>query len=106
MATETPAPVEFSSYAEMLSALAEKFPAGGHLSLRLDNGWNDEPDYLFVEQVVIEGVDDDLMPEEMLGQDLYEKVDSTVNRLVEEDALPDYARGAKYHDIEWAATKG
>lgn len=103
MAPDSPAPIEFSTYTEMMDALAEKFPAGGTLHLRLDNGWNDAPDYLFMEQVVIEGEDDYDFPEEMLGQDLYEKVDSTVNRLVVEDTLPDYTRGQKYHDLTWKA---
>lgn len=103
--SSTPAIIEFSSYPEMMEALAEKFPAGGHISLRYDNGWNDEPGYLFMEQVCPEDREDlwEVLPEEALGQDFYEKVDSTVNRLVEEDALPGYSEGEKYHDLTWKA---
>lgn len=105
MAPDSPAPIEFATHAEMMAALSEQFPEGGHISLRLENGWNDEPDYLYMEQVCPEGREAlwEVLSEEALGEDLYEKVDSTVNRLVEEDTLPGYTRGEKYHDLTWKA---
>jgi hypothetical protein len=109
MATDTPAEInEFASFSEMVEALAEKFPGGGDIQMRLDNGWNDEPAYLFIEQVC-PTEDEDLWHEDgedVLGQDLYEKVDSTVNGLMAENALPGYASGEKFFAIEWKPATG
>lgn len=104
--TSASAPIEFATYAEMMAALSETFPAGGTINLRLENGWNDEPDYLYMEQACPEGREDlwEVLPEEALGEDLYEKVDSTVNRLVEENTLPGYTAGEKFHDLTWKAS--
>lgn len=97
---------EFASFSEMLDALSEEFPAGGDIQMRLADGWNDEPAYLFMEQVCPTGSEDlwEQEPEQALGEDLYSKVDSTVNRLMEQDALPGYTGGSKFFAVEWKPT--
>lgn len=99
---------EFASYSEMVDALVEKFPGGGDIQMRLDNGWNDEPAHLFMEQVCPAAEEDlwEEMPEDALGQEFYEKIDSTVNRLMEEGTLPEYTSGDKYFALHWKAASG
>lgn len=94
---------DMAAHTALSTVLAEVrtlHPCGGQIYLRLDA--STEPAYLFMQQVSLdEQTDEDAddLPEDTLGRDLYQRLDSALNDALAAETLPGYRPGEKYHDL-------
>jgi hypothetical protein len=90
-------------FTTLVTTLRTAIPEGGTLHTRYaTDGPEDYPNYLYVEQVAVapgSDRDDDLLPEQMLGQETSEKVDSLLNECREKGLLVGYTEGDKFYDL-------
>lgn len=103
MSTNATQPAQFPTVDAVTARLREAFPDGGSASFRLAS--DNDDDYLYIEDLSIndDTVDPDheKMPEDVLGQDLYEALDSAVNTAMAHGSLTNYEAQDKFYEINW-----